>query len=74
MPNDKRDRVPTTEDLLDLTGLCSEREWHQLISSTRFITIVGQSLRETEAWMTKHLGRRISLSRETLKNSGDETL
>lgn len=66
--------APTLIELQALADLCSEREWHQLLTSEGFLAVVDTSLGETEAYMSQRLGRKISVTQPSVKNSGDNQL
>jgi hypothetical protein len=65
---------PTKSDLAALRSLCSTQEWDALSLNTRFIAASGVSLEEMERIASALLGRKISVSQPSLRNSGDETL
>jgi len=67
--------TPTCAQLQDLSKLCSREEWTALVRANEFLNAatVG-TLAELETVMTKRLGRRISLSTESITNPGDEKL
>ncbi len=67
--------APTSDELGRLCALCSRNEWETiLMRSQTIINAATTSLVDFEREATRLLGRRISLDRESLKNSGDEKL
>ncbi len=70
----KNDAAPTLAELQALASLCSSTEWDRLITSHRFLGVVNTSLAETEKWMSEVLGRKISVTKPAIKNSGDDQL
>ncbi len=64
----------TLAQLQALADLCSEQEWYQLITSGPFLDRAQAPLAELEKFMSERLGRKISVTKPSVKNSGDETL
>lgn len=66
--------VPTLVELQRLSELCSAQEWQRILTTGGFIDAATVSLEQTEVCMSRELGRRISISQPSIRNSGDETL
>lgn len=66
--------APTLKELQLLADLCSEEEWTALVSRRGFLLASGDSLEAMERFMSHTLRRKISLSKPSVANPGDEKL
>lgn len=71
---DSRLQGPCESEIVALASLCSSQEWDRLIVSHGFLAVAQRSLSDTEAYMTRALGRTISLTKPAAKKSGDHAL
>lgn len=66
--------APSIVQLRKLADLCSPAEWQALLTAHNFIDATCHSLAETQAVMSRRLGRKIALDADSVKNPGDEQL